>query len=65
MSLIRQNWAIISVPNTVALVLALSGLLSPVGATMISNGSTILAAGNALRPLVELDGRGKPVQPTR
>jgi heavy metal translocating P-type ATPase len=50
--LIRQNWQIVSIPNTVALWLACFGLLGPIGATLISNGSAIVALGNALRPLL-------------
>jgi Cu2+-exporting ATPase len=49
--LIRQNWQLIALPNTLALSLACVGLLGPIGATMISNGSAIVALGNALRPL--------------
>lgn len=52
-SLVKQNWTLIAVPNTVALALAFAGLIGPAGATMISNGSTIVAAGNALRPLLK------------
>jgi len=36
-----------------ALALALGGLVGPVGATLISNGSGIAAGLNALRPLVD------------
>jgi Cu2+-exporting ATPase len=50
--LIRQNWSIISVPNTLALGLAFTGLIGPGAATLLSNGSAILATGNALRPLL-------------
>jgi P-type Cu2+ transporter len=50
--LIRQNWQCVAIPNTVALALAGVGLLGPVGATLISNGSAIVALGNALRPLL-------------
>lgn len=49
--LIEENWNIIAVPNTVALTLACCGLLGPGAATLLSNGSAVLAAGNALRPL--------------
>jgi Cu2+-exporting ATPase len=52
LSLVRQNWQLIAIPNTAALGLSFIGLLGPVGATLISNGSTILAAANALRPLM-------------
>lgn len=49
--LIRQNWRIISTPNTAALALCLIGAIGPIGATIISNGCAVVAAGNALRPL--------------
>jgi Cu2+-exporting ATPase len=57
-SLIQQNWKIISIPNTLVIMLALTGLMGPSAATLISNGSAILATANGLRPL--LDGsRGR------
>jgi Cu2+-exporting ATPase len=49
--LIEENWNIISVPNTVALTLACLGVLGPAAATLLSNGSAIVATGNSLRPL--------------
>lgn len=52
MRLIRQNWHIISVPNTIALALAFGGFLGPGATTLLSNGSAVLATGNALRPLL-------------
>jgi heavy metal translocating P-type ATPase len=55
--LIRQNWKIISIPNAVAMGLAFFGFLGPGGATLISNGSAILAEANALRPLFNGNGR--------
>lgn len=61
MALIHQNWQIIAIPNTIALGLTFSGLLGPIGATLISNGSTVIATGNALRPI--LNGRSKPPIP--
>jgi heavy metal translocating P-type ATPase len=51
--LIRQNWKLIAYPNTIALALSLPGLIGPIGATLISNGSAILATLNALRPLFD------------
>lgn len=57
--LIRQNWSIISYPNTLALGLTVIGLLGPGAATLLSNGSAILATANALRPLLDrTQGRG-------
>ena len=52
-ALIRQNWNIISIPNTIALGLACVGLLGPIGATLLSNGSAIIATMNGLRPIME------------
>ena len=52
-SLIKQNWKIISIPNTIALGLAVVGLLGPIGSTLLSNGSAIVATFNGLRPLMD------------
>lgn len=52
MQLIRQNWQLIALPNTLALALACVGVAGPIGATLISNGSALVAVGNALRPLL-------------
>jgi len=49
--LIRQNWKIISIPNTFALGLATVGILGPIGTTLLSNGSAIVATFNGLRPI--------------
>jgi Cu2+-exporting ATPase len=49
--LIHENWNIIAVPNTVALTLACLGVLGPAAATLLSNGSAVVATGNSLRPL--------------
>lgn len=51
--LIKQNWKIISVPNTIALGLTCVGLLGPIAATLLSNGSAIVATMNGLRPIME------------
>lgn len=52
LDLIEQNWRIISIPNTVALGLAVFGAIGAGAATLLSNGSAILATANALRPLM-------------
>jgi Cu2+-exporting ATPase len=53
LALVRQNYTLIAGANTLALALALpSGFMSPAVCTLISNGSAILAALNALRPLL-------------
>lgn len=50
--LIKQNYAIVSVMNTAALVLALpGGRITPEVTALISNGSAILASLNDLRPI--------------
>lgn len=51
LGLIKQSWRIISVPNTVALGLAVLGVIGAGVATVLSNGSAILATANGLRPL--------------
>jgi Cu2+-exporting ATPase len=55
--LIRQNLVVVGVPNAAALALATVGGLSPVGSTILNNGSTIIAALNSLRPLVVVNGQ--------
>jgi Cu2+-exporting ATPase len=51
--LIRQNYAIVTVLNTLALGLALpGGLISPEITALISNGSAILASLNGIRPIL-------------
>jgi heavy metal translocating P-type ATPase len=49
--LIKQNYAIVAVMNTIALVLALpGGLITPQMTAVLSNGSAIVASLNAIRP---------------
>ncbi len=50
--IIRQNWNIIRVPNTIGLGLAFLGLLNPVGASLISDGASLAAGANSLRPVM-------------
>jgi Cu2+-exporting ATPase len=54
--LIQQNWKIISIPNTIALGLAVVGILGPIGSTLLSNGSAIVATFNGLRPILDKPG---------
>jgi Cu2+-exporting ATPase len=49
--LIEQNWRLIAYPNSTAIALSVLGIIGPVGATLISNGSAIAATLNGLRPL--------------
>lgn len=51
MSVLRENLAIVVVPNAIGLVLAALGRIGPAGATLANNGSTVVAALNSLRPL--------------
>jgi len=50
-----ENIVLVATPNVAGLSLAMLGRLNPLTATIVNNGSTILAAANALRPL-----RGRP-----
>lgn len=51
MGLMRQNIGLVAIPNSLGMGLAVAGQLTPLAATLVNNGSTILAAANALRPL--------------
>jgi cation-transporting P-type ATPase C len=52
-SLIKQNYGIVAVLNTIALGLALpGGLILPEITAVISNGSAVLASLNGIRPLL-------------
>ena len=50
--IIRQNWKIIRTPNTIGLGLAFLGLLNPVSASLISDGASLAAGANSLRPVM-------------
>ena len=60
MGLVRQNIGLVAVPNSAGMLLATAGRLSPLTATMLNNGSTMLAGINGLRPLAggRRSGRG-------
>ncbi|MDQ6920846.1 MAG: cadmium-translocating P-type ATPase [Candidatus Dormibacteraeota bacterium] len=49
--IVRENIVLVATPNVAGLSLAMLGRLNPLTATIVNNGSTILAAANALRPL--------------
>ena len=53
MQLIHQNTGIVAVPNLAALVLAVAIGIDPLAATIVNNGSTIVAGLNGLRPLLK------------
>ena len=55
MALVRQNWDIIRVPNTIGLGLAFAGAIGPLGASLISDGAALVAGANSLRPLARTD----------
>jgi Cu2+-exporting ATPase len=57
MGLVRQNIGLVAAPNAAALGLATLGLMPPLLATVVNNGSTVVAAGNGLRPLRARRGR--------
>lgn len=59
--LMRQNLAIISLPNLFGIVFAVLTPMSPALAGILSNGSTILAAANGLRPLNRKSASGSPM----
>jgi Cu2+-exporting ATPase len=51
-SLIKQNYGIVAGLNTIALILAVpGGLVSPAITALVSNGSTLLASANGIRPI--------------
>jgi Cu2+-exporting ATPase len=56
MGIVRQNIALVAAPNSIGLGLAMFGRLPPLGATLLNNGSTMLGAANALRPLASRGG---------
>lgn len=49
--IIQQNTTLIAVPNIAALVIAVLFGLNPLAATMVNNGSTVVAGVNGLRPI--------------
>ena len=64
--LIKQNYGIVAVMNTVALGFALpGGLIGSAAIAVISNGSAILASLNGIRPLLRRKGEHPGVSLTR
>ena len=49
MRIVRQNFAIAITYNTIAIPLALLGLVTPLVAALAMSGSSIIVVGNALR----------------
>ena len=60
--LIRQNTSIVAVPNLAALIIAVLFGLNPLAATVVNNGSTVVAGVNGLRPI--LKSRDKKTLPS-
>lgn len=52
MGLIKETMALVAVANGAGLALTACGLVGPAGATLLNNGSAIVAAVNSLRPLM-------------
>lgn len=48
---LRQNMLLVTIPNWLGLVLSLTNVIGPARATVLNNGSVILAALNGLRPI--------------
>lgn len=51
--LIQQNTGLIAVPNLAAMVIAVFFGLNPLAATVVNNGSTVVAGVNGLRPILK------------
>lgn len=51
--LIRQNTSIVAIPNLGAMAIAVLFGLNPLAATVVNNGSTIVAGVNGLRPILK------------
>ncbi|WP_437612140.1 heavy metal translocating P-type ATPase [Sorangium sp. So ce834] len=52
MRIIHQNFSMMLAVNAVAYALSIPGLLNPVAATLMNNGSAVLACVNGVRPLM-------------
>ncbi|MDJ0736816.1 MAG: heavy metal translocating P-type ATPase [Nostocaceae cyanobacterium] len=55
--LIKQNTGIIAYPNVAALAIAVVFGLNPLAATVVNNGTTVVAGVNGLRPILQKGGR--------
>ncbi|GAX43457.1 heavy metal translocating P-type ATPase [Tolypothrix sp. NIES-4075] len=51
--LIRQNTGLVAIPNLAAMVIAVLFGLNPLAATVVNNGSTVVAGVNGLRPILK------------
>jgi Cu2+-exporting ATPase len=52
MRLAGQKVGLVAAPNAAALALGVAGRFPPLAATLVNNGSTLVAAANGLRPLL-------------
>jgi Cu2+-exporting ATPase len=59
--LIQQNTAIVAVPNLAALVIAVLFGINPLSATLVNNGSTVVAGANGLRPILKSKDKTLPL----
>jgi Cu2+-exporting ATPase len=57
LALMNQNIALIAAPNALGLGAAVAAGINPAVAAFLSNGSTVVAAANGLRPLLDKKGR--------
>ncbi|MEH1840542.1 MAG: heavy metal translocating P-type ATPase [Nostoc sp.] len=62
--LIRQNTGLVAVPNLAAMVIAVLFGLNPLAATVVNNGSTVVAGVNGLRPILK-NRQHKPLPSAR
>jgi Cu2+-exporting ATPase len=51
--LVQQNTGIVAIPNLAALAIAVFFGLNPLAATVVNNGSTVVAGVNGLRPVLK------------
>lgn len=51
MHVVREDMVLVAAPNAAALIAATLGMLPPLAATIVNNGSTLLTGANSLRPL--------------
>ena len=56
--IIRENIGLTAVPNAAAFSVAVAGRMTPLTATIINNGSTLLAGANSLRPVLQIGRSG-------
>jgi Cu2+-exporting ATPase len=61
MALIHQNFAAVAAPNAAGLALGVAGMIGPFGATVLNNGSSVVAAANSLRPMLRIGQAGLTV----